>query len=73
MEESKTFTPLEAIKMKCLDCMGGMKSEVKLCPITDCPLYPYRLGKNPFRTKREYTEEEKAAMVERLRSAKSEK
>ena len=69
MEELKTFTPLEAIKMKCLDCMGGMKNEAKLCPITDCPLYTYSFGKNPYRAKSEYTEDEKAAMVERHRNA----
>lgn len=42
-------TPLNAIRAKCLDCSAGSASEVKTCPITTCPLYPYRLGKNPNR------------------------
>ena len=46
MEEKKS-TPLRAIRAKCLDCSCGSVNEVKLCPITDCSLYPYRLGKNP--------------------------
>ena len=56
--------PTKAIRKKCLDCCMGQAEEVKQCPIEDCDLYPYRFGKNPFRAKREYSEEEK----ERLRS-----
>ena len=33
---------LSAIRQKCLDCSGGMRSEVKNCRIRDCPLWPYR-------------------------------
>jgi hypothetical protein len=43
------MTPLRAIRAKCIDCSGGSKPEVKHCPITDCPLWPYRMGKNPAR------------------------
>ena len=44
------LTPMKAIKTKCLeDCCAGQESEWKNCPITTCPLYPYRLGKNPNR------------------------
>ena len=45
----KTLTPLKAIRAKCLDCCCGQYSEVKLCPVKDCPLYPYRDGHNPNR------------------------
>ena len=45
----KTLTPLKAIREKCLDCSGGQPKEVRLCPVTDCPLWPYRMGKNPRR------------------------
>jgi len=41
------MTPLKAIRKKCLDCSAGSFKEVKLCPITDCGLYEYRLGKRP--------------------------
>jgi len=45
----KKFTPLKAIRAKCLDCSGGQPSEVRRCDIEDCPLFPYRFGKNPSR------------------------
>lgn len=41
------LTPIKAIRAKCLDCSCGSANEVKLCPITECPLFPYRFGKNP--------------------------
>jgi hypothetical protein len=42
-------TPIKAIRKKCLDCCCGSAKEVDLCSDTECPLYPYRLGKNPAR------------------------
>jgi hypothetical protein len=44
------FTPIKAMRKKCLDCCCGSPQEVKLCPVRDCALYPYRLGKHPKRT-----------------------
>jgi hypothetical protein len=38
---------LRAIRAKCLDCTCGNQSEVRLCEIEDCPLYPWRFGKRP--------------------------
>ena len=43
----KRLTPIKAIRAKCLDCSGGSSNEVKLCEMTECSLYPYRLGKRP--------------------------
>lgn len=43
------LTPMKAIRTKCLDCMCGQVNEVRLCPCTDCSLYPYRMGHNPNR------------------------
>jgi len=47
--EAKSLSPLKAIKAHCLDCCGGSRREVKACEIADCPLHPFRLGKNPHR------------------------
>ena len=44
----KKITPLKAIRLKCLDCSAGSAKEVKFCQFEDCPLYQYRLGKNPY-------------------------
>lgn len=43
--QDKTKLLLKAIKLKCLDCSGEDKKEVKNCSFKECPLYKYRLGK----------------------------
>jgi hypothetical protein len=43
------FTPVKAIRQKCLDCAGSPK-EVRLCGTSNCPLHPYRLGRHPGRS-----------------------
>ena len=39
------LTPMRAIREKCLECCGGITSEVRLCTMPDCALWPYRAGK----------------------------
>jgi len=39
---------IKSIRAFCLECSTTPK-EVRLCPNTDCPLYRYRMGKNPNR------------------------
>ena len=63
---AEILTPIKAIRAHCLDCMCGQSNEVKLCPSKDCSLYPYRLGKNPNIKPRELSDEQKAALRERL-------
>ena len=48
--------------------MCGQKHEIKLCTCTDCPLYDFRLGKNPNIKKRELTEEQRAELRERAKT-----
>jgi hypothetical protein len=38
----------KAIRAKCIDCSCGQESEVRECTVTNCALYPFRMGKNPF-------------------------
>jgi len=66
----KVQAPLKALRAKCLDCSGGSRSEVKHCPVTDCPLYPFRLGKNPFRQKRVLSDDQRRDLAERLSKAR---
>lgn len=61
------FTPMKAIRRKCLDCCCGSPKEVELCPVTACTLYPYRFGKRPGATKREAT----PAQKEKLKRARA--
>lgn len=42
-------SPLKAIKSKCLECSNDCKKTVRECIIPECPLYIFRLGKNPHR------------------------
>ena len=63
--------PVKAIRLHCLDCMCGNAAEVARCVCPDCNLFPFRFGKNPYLKKREYTEEQKAAMAERLKKGRS--
>lgn len=63
------MTPMKAIRSKCLEC-NGTANEVKLCPCTDCALWPFRLGKNPNIKPRNLTEEQRQAAAERLKNAR---
>jgi hypothetical protein len=56
----------DAIRAKCLDCMGGSANEVRLCESGSCPLWPFRMGTDPWLPKRELTEEQAEAARERL-------
>lgn len=73
MEEKNITNPVKAIRAKCLDCCCGSSNEVELCTCADCALYPFRFGKNPYREKREFTDEQKALMRERMRVAREAK
>ena len=48
-EQETILTPLQAVRRKCLDCSGGSSKDVRTCKFTDCTLYPYRMGKDPYR------------------------
>ena len=43
----KKLTPMKAIRAYCLECSGDSFRNVKLCVMSDCPLYPYRMGRRP--------------------------
>jgi hypothetical protein len=51
--EMENKTPIKSIRAKCLECSNQQKGEVLNCVITDCSLYPFRLGKNPNRKRKE--------------------
>ena len=43
-------TPIKAIRKKCLDCTCYQPKEIRLCPVVECALYPYRFGRRPDET-----------------------
>ena len=59
---SDITNPVKAIRAKCLDCCCGSSKEVSLCPVGTCALYSFRFGKNPYRSKRVLSEEQKEKM-----------
>lgn len=65
--------PVKAIRQFCLECCGGSSAEVKSCPSINCNLYAFRLGKNPYRSKRVLTDEQKEAAKVRLAEARKKK
>ncbi len=67
---SKVTNPVKAIRAYCMECSNGQTSEVKECPVVKCPLYPFRFGKNPYRQRREMSEEEKRVLADRLKEAR---
>ena len=60
-------SPLKAIKLKCLDCTCGSRAEVEQCTVKTCPIYYFRLGKNPYAKKRVLTQEQREISAERFR------
>jgi len=43
------LSPVLSIRAKCIDCCCGQRKEVAVCDLVECPLFPYRFGKNPNR------------------------
>ena len=64
---------LSIIRAKCLDCVGESPSEIRKCTAVSCPLWPYRMGTNPLRDKREMSEEDRKVVSERFRLARHSK
>jgi len=61
----KPTTVLKAIRAKCVDCSGGSHAEVAGCLVKNCALYPFRMGKNPWRA--ELSAEQRAERAAHLR------
>lgn len=58
----KRMSPLQALRLRCIDCCAGSINEVRLCPAVACASWPFRLGSNPWI---EVSAERKAEMRER--------
>lgn len=67
VEAGEINTLKKAVKAKCLDCSCYNSTEVRECPVKNCPLYAFRNGKNPYRKKRDISEEERQQLAERMR------
>lgn len=61
---------LDAIRQNCIECCSGNQAEVRRCSMIACPMWPYRMGSNPF-VSRDYTEEQREAARTRLAAART--
>ena len=62
----------KAIKAFCKKCIGGSIQKVMECTNKDeCELFAYRCGKNPFRTPRVFTDEQREAARDRMMNTRS--
>ncbi len=52
----------EALRARCIDCCSGVFSEVRKCTAVACPSWPFRMGKSPWKAKRELSEEHLAKL-----------
>jgi hypothetical protein len=69
----KQKTPLKAIKSMCVECLGGPGTEnlyalIRDCAAPACPLYEYRMGKNPY-LKQNLTDEQRKERSDRAKKS----
>ena len=65
------MNPMRAIREKCLDCSCQQPIEVKECTVKTCALHPFRMGKNPYRSKRVMSPEAVARAKVNLMAARA--
>ena len=69
----KCKSPAKAIREFCIECMGGRGSGqnytklIEECVSTNCPLYDFRFGKNPYHIQN-LTAEQRKQKAEQLRT-----
>ena len=64
------MSPLRALRLKCLDCCNDSAQEARLCTAVDCPSWPFRMGKNPWRAPLGHAERaRRAATMNRNRAS----
>lgn len=59
-----------AIRQMCLQCMCGSAREVLLCGSGGCPLWPFRMGTDPWRAP--MSDEQRASAAARMRAMRGE-
>jgi hypothetical protein len=69
----KPMAVLDALRARCLDCCAGSASEVRKCVAVECPSWPFRMGWNPWRERKELSVEQRAEMGARLAQSRAAK
>jgi hypothetical protein len=66
----KKLSILQVIRAKCIDCCAGQTAEVRKCTAVFCPNWPFRMGFDPWRERRQLTPERRAQLAETLAKAR---
>jgi hypothetical protein len=69
----RSMSILQALRARCVDCCGGSTAEVRRCVSVNCPAWPFRMGFNPWRERRQLSPERKAQLAEGLAKARAAK
>ena len=69
----KKKIPVKAIREMCIECMGGRenigyKEIITNCSASECALYGFRFGTDPYRSKLSLTDKERKARSDRAKS-----
>jgi hypothetical protein len=69
----KKTVPVKAIREHCVECMGGRDSKgykelIENCVSSECSLFSFRLGTNPYRSIPVLSSKERQARSERAQS-----
>jgi hypothetical protein len=64
---------LQSVRARCLDCCGGSPAEVRRCVSVNRPSWPFRMGSNPWRERRELSPERRAQLADALAKARASK
>jgi len=56
------LTPIKAIRYQCMECTGWSPNTIKECGDELCPLYPFRMGKNPSRKRKRKIGRDRASL-----------
>lgn len=59
------MSPMDVIRARCLDCCCNQANEVRKCTSVQCPSWPYRMGKNPWRKVSEAQREQGRRLAEK--------
>ena len=60
---------LRAMRARCLDCCADQPNEVRLCTQVHCPLWPYRMGTDPWRKEPSEAQREQGRRLARKAAA----
>lgn len=62
-EKERYENPLQAIREKCLHCCSLTEEAIATCNCTNCPLWSFRYGKNPFAKNEKISEQQLMNLV----------